>query len=105
MHTNHLAVCLVLCFTAVSQASDKDPGAELKQNQPPVVAALVDRIISCNHWSGESPYDADRAKEINTALSELHCAQLKGDESTILSTFQTNPAVKKAIDAAHELFL
>ena len=105
MHTNRLVACLVLCFTAISYASDKDPGAELKQNQPPAVAALIDRIISCNHWSGESPYDADRAKEINSALSELRCAQLKDDETNILNKFQANPAVKKAISTAHELFL
>ena len=103
------AICLVACFilgvAAVSHASDKDPGAALKRNQPPAVAALIDRIIDCNHWSGESPYDADRAKEINTALSELRCAQLKNDEAAILSKYQANPAVKKAISAAHEVFL
>jgi len=66
---------------------------------------LIDRIISCNHWSGESPYDADRAKEINAALSELRCSRLKNDEAAILSKYGADSAVKRAISAAHEIYL
>jgi len=105
MLTRLFPVCFILALAATARATEVGPGAELKGNQPPAVAALIDRIINCNHWSGESPYDADRAKQISAALSELRCSQLKDDEAAILSKYQADAAVKRAISAAHEVYL
>jgi hypothetical protein len=81
-------------------ASPDDPVEALKKNQPPPVAALIDRIVDCNHWMGEPPYDAQRAKEIQRAVSALRCNRLDKDESAILKKHRSDPEVKKAIDAA-----
>jgi len=103
----HLRICFFLSFVSCvcSYAGGNDPGAELKKGQPKPVASLVDRIISCNHWLGEPPYDADRAKEISNAVSELRCKHLEADESAVLSAYGAKPNVKKAIDAAKQVFL
>jgi hypothetical protein len=65
-------------------ADDAPPGAALKRNQPKPVVDLIDRIIDCNHWRGESSYDANRAKEIEAAMTKLRCAQLGADEATLV---------------------
>lgn len=105
MFTSRLTASLIFGLATIAHSGEKDPGATLKQYQPPAVAALIDRIIGCNHWLGESPYDSDRAKEINAALADLRCARLRNDEASILSSYQANPAVKSAITAAHQIFL
>jgi hypothetical protein len=100
-----LAVVLLFGFSTCSQSREGAPGADLKKNQPPAVAALIDRIIDCNHWLGESPYNAGRAEEINAAVAELGCSHLADDEATILAQFPGKASVKKAIVAAHDISL
>lgn len=96
---------LVFCFLscAVSAGQD-DPIKELKKNQPRPVAALIDRIVDCNHWLGESPYDEDRAREIKQAVSDLGCSEVKKDEAAVLKKY-LNPKVKKAINMAKDMVL
>jgi hypothetical protein len=97
---------LAFCFVSCTASADRDdPTAELKKNQPRLVAALIDRILGCNHWLGESPYDADRAKEIKQAVSELRCNELEKDETAVLKKYRSNPKVKKAIDVAKDMVL
>ena len=96
---------LVFCFLscAVSAGQD-DPIKELKKNQPRPVAALIDRIVDCNHWLGEPPYDEDRAREIKQAVSELRCSEVNKDETAVLKKYP-NPKAKKAIDMAKVMVL
>ena len=97
-----IVICLLSC---AANADQDDPVEEIKKNQPQPVAALIDRIVGCYHWAGETPYDAERDKQISQAISSLRCETLKEDETAILNTYHTNPAVKKAIDMAKDIML
>ena len=66
---------------------------------------MIDRIVGCNHWLGESPYDPDRAKEIRQAVSVLRCNELEKNESAVLKKFRSDPKVKKALDMATDIAL
>jgi hypothetical protein len=37
---------------------------------PADVQALIDRWESCQHWSGEEPYDRERARDIAAAIDD-----------------------------------
>lgn len=54
---------------------------KFQKGMPPAVADLISRIVGCNHWQGEEPYDSERAAQIKRAISELRCASLDADES------------------------
>jgi len=92
--------CVITCSVA---ASENDPVAELRKNQPKPVTDLIDRIVDCNHWRGEEPYDAGRAKEIKVAMAELRCSKLEQDTSIVFKKFESNPKAKKAIEAAKDV--
>jgi len=66
---------------------------------------LVDRIVDCNHWLGEPPYDSKRAKEIESAVTELRCNELTQDKSGVLRKHHGNQAVERAIHKAEETVL
>jgi hypothetical protein len=94
-----IVVLALSAATALANAQDEDPLAGVKKGQPKPVADLIERIVGCNHWSGEPPYDADRAKEIKKAIEELRCDQLSADEAKITKKYP-GPEVGKAINAA-----
>ena len=79
-----------------------DPLASLKKGQPKDVAALVERLALCVHWAGEEPYDAEREKEIATAMKKWKCDRLEKDESEALKRYAKNPAVLKVLKEAKE---
>jgi hypothetical protein len=101
--SRHLA-CILLCLTALraAAAADEDPLADLKKGQSKDVAALIERIVECNHWSGEEPYNAERKKEISSALTDLKCNRLTLDESKTLKKYANNPKALKALKKAKE---
>ena len=78
-------------------ASADEALEHLKQGLPSPVAGFVDRAANCNHWAGEEPYDAERAAEINNALSELRCSSLDADEAQLLKRYKGNAAIERAI--------
>ena len=59
--------------------------------------------MGCNHWMGEEPYDAERAKEIERAIAQLRCAELDADEAAIRRG--NNHKAGEAIDAAKKIYL
>lgn len=101
--SRHIA-CIILCLTALraATAGDEDPLADLKKGKPKDVAALIERIVGCNHWRGEEPYDAERKKEISSALTDLKCNRLTLDESKTLRKYENNPKVSNALKKAKE---
>ena len=101
--SRHIA-CILLCLTALrsAAAADEDPMADLKKGMPKDVAALIDRIVECNHWRGEEPYDAERKKEISSALTNLKCNRLTFDESKTLKKNASNSKVLNALKKAKE---
>jgi cytochrome c556 len=99
--SRHLA-CILLCLTALraAAAADEDPLADLKKGQSKDVVALIERIVECNHWSGEEPYDAERKKEISSTLADLKCGRLDLDESRTIKKYANNPKALKALKQA-----
>ena len=102
--SRHIA-CILLCLTALraAAAAHEDPLADLKKGKPKGVAALIDRIVECNHWSGEEPYDAERKKEISSALTDLKCNRLTLDESKTIKKYANNSRVLNALKKAKEM--
>lgn len=100
-----MACTLLVSNIALSQSVSGGPGAELKQSQPADVAALIDRVIGCNHWQSEPSYSAARTKEINDGIAELGCQELPKDEIEVLRRHSTDASVRKAISAAHKITL
>ncbi len=94
-------IILFLCW-ALSASADEDPLARLKNNQPRDVVKLIDRMVGCNHWSGEEPYDADRRKEISSALAALKCARLAKDEAAAHKRYAQKPSTIKVLQQARE---
>jgi hypothetical protein len=91
------------CVALPCAAASDDPLAGLTKGQPKDVAALVERIVECNHWSGEEPYDAERRKEIQDAMADLKCDRLAADEAKALKRHANNPKAIRALKEAKEL--
>ena len=82
-------------FQATMDALTKDLPADAK--------ALVYRIVDCDHWSGEEPYDADRRAQIERAIAELGCETLPRDEAALRRRYAAQPRVIEAFDRAHKV--
>jgi cytochrome c556 len=95
--------CFLACVTVPCLAASDDPLADLKKSQPKDVAALIERLAGCNHWSGEEPYDAERRKEILDAMADLKCDRLAADEAKALKRHAKNPKAIRALKQAKEL--
>lgn len=104
MVSKMLAAVLFLLVSAAA-GGRPDPVKELQTGMPGPVAGLIARIVDCNHWSGEEGYDAARRAEIKRALSESRCEDLEEDENAILKQYGSNPAVRRSIKAAKDLYL
>ena len=99
-----LTAFLFLGVSAIASGKP-DQVKELQKGMPGPVASLISRTVECNHWSGEEGYDAARRAEIKKALSELRCEDLEKDENVVLKQYGSNPAVRRSIRAAKDLYL
>ena len=68
--------------------------------QPKDVRTLVDRITGCDHWAGEEPYDADRRRQIESALRDLKCNRIDRDAAKLRLRYWGNSEVVNLIDEA-----
>ncbi len=91
-----------LFFCATYTLANEDPLTSLKKGQPKDVREMIDRLVGCNHWSGEEPYDADRKREISSAMADLQCAKLAKDEAAALKRYANKPSAIKALQQARE---
>lgn len=73
------------------------------EKSPQNVATFVERRAGCNHFSGEEPYDRERADEIAKALRQLRCKSLAQDERTLRRTYRKQPAVISLLKDTREL--
>ena len=99
---------LLTCSMSVSLPAFGQEAPEvtaLQKDMPPAIADLISRIVDCNHWQGEAPYDSERATQIQKAISELRCTSLRTDESAALRSFGKRPAVRNAIATAKDTYL
>ena len=103
--TGGILVTLIVFGASAIAVGKPDQVKELQKGMPEPVANLISRIVDCNHWSGEEIYDAARRAEIKRALSELRCEDLEKDENAILKQHGSNPAVRRSIKAAKDVYL
>lgn len=96
-----LPFLMLFVFSASTGASN--PGAshvEGQANLPVEVGHLVDRIVDCNHWLGEPPYDEARANAIKAAVVKLRCDALAEEKAAMLRKHSGDPAVIRAVRQA-----
>ena len=67
---------------------------------PAPVAALIERMVQCQHWAGEEPYDKARRAEIARAVRRLRCESIEQDERRLLKAHASNPEVRQRLEAA-----
>jgi hypothetical protein len=103
MRRSRLVLALLLVANAAHSAGD--PIAALKKGQPKQVADLIDRIVECNHWGGEEPYDAERREQMRSAMEKLRCDTLDADEAKLLANLGKDEQIRNAIAAARKLYL
>jgi hypothetical protein len=88
------------CLMAAQAPADVEA---LKKGMPKDVASFIERTFECNHYGGEEPYDAGRAKQIERARKKLRCEDLPRDGKRLRKKYRNDPKVLKALDAADDL--
>jgi hypothetical protein len=99
---NRLIIFLSFLLAWSSVGAEDDPLVALKKGQPADVAAVVDRLVGCVHFAGEEGYDAERKREIATAMKKLKCDRLDKDETEIRKRYSNRPDVLKVLKQAKE---
>ncbi len=64
-----------------------DPVITAASTVPADILAWAGRRLGCDHWLGEEPYDADRAADIEAAVSDLQCRTVDADEAALLDRY------------------
>lgn len=105
MPQHHLLILVLLSVVAANTyAGYEEDVVAIQKNMPTPVKKVIERQIACNHWAGEEPYDAERAKEISVAVSQLKCDALEQDEAKFIKKYKSRPDVKSAINQAKAYF-
>ena len=76
---------------------------EITNGQPEDVVAFIERMVECNHWGDEEPYDKERAKQIRKAVEKARCDSLDSEEQALEWKYKGNKKVLDAIGKAKEL--
>jgi hypothetical protein len=97
-----LYLLVLLCFSSLHALAGDDPLAHLKKGQPKDVIELIDRLVGCNHWSGEEAYDAERGQEIASGLADLKCERLEKDEAALRKRYAKRPSTIKVLQKAKD---
>jgi hypothetical protein len=97
-----LAIVVLLCFFTTRTMASDDTLDEITKGQPEDVQLLIERITDCNHWSGETPFDADRKREIILALRDIKCDRLPKDVAAARKRYANRPKVLDALEHAKE---
>jgi hypothetical protein len=98
-----LAILTGLAFAASARGDYQSTMDALTRGLPPDASALVHRIVDCNHWGGEEPYDDARRAEIDKAMNQLDCNGLSRDEASLRRRYAADRVVLDAFDKAHRL--
>ena len=69
---------------------------------PSEVTVLISRIVECNHWLGEEPYDAERKSDIEKAISVFGCENIDQDVAASSTKHKDNAPALRAITEATE---
>ena len=96
-----------LIVSSASLFADDDPKEvkAMKNGMPKEIALFISRLVECNHWGSEEPYDFERSEQIRKATGKLRCGQLDSDEKRLRWKYLNNPKVIERIDKAKSLAL
>ena len=89
-------------LAAAALAGADGPVPDAARRLPRDVRTFVARRIECNHWGGEDPYDAERARQIRAAVERLRCGDLDRDEARLRRRHAASPAVLEALARARD---
>jgi hypothetical protein len=108
MHRTAAIFLMLSVLAAPALAGDIDDLPQVKalsKGMPPDVAALISRIVECNHWGGEDPYDKERADDISRAVEKAGCDRVEADEKALREKYKAQPPVLEAIDKANKIVI
>jgi hypothetical protein len=95
------ALCTLALATVATTATAADARLqELLNGQPKPVKAMINRIISCEHFAGEEGYDAARRKELAAAQRQLRCATVQADAAAMIKRYDGRPAATASLNGA-----
>lgn len=84
-----LAAALLIGAAPLPVLAGGSPGVKV----PARVKAFIERREGCEHFAGEDPYDAERARFIAAAVARLRCDRLERDAASLRRMYRGNRAV------------
>lgn len=97
-------MCLCGLASTSANADYAEDVAAINKGMPKQVQQFNSRQIECNHWTGEEPYDNERAAEINAATTKLKCSDLEKDEKNLRKKYKAKPRLIESINKAKAFF-
>ena len=97
---------IVLLLSAAACANEVRNLPQVKKitdGQPEEVIAFIERMVECNHWAGEDPYDKERAEQIRKAIENARCDSLASEKKVLELKYKENKKVLDAIGKAKVL--
>jgi hypothetical protein len=73
------------------------------ESAPQKVATFIERRANCNHFTGEEPYDAERAADLEKAIRELRCGRLSRDERRLARAYRDRPEILQLLKDTEDL--
>ena len=101
-----LALLLIgMVVPGEATANTEDIMHALTQGMPADVSDFIYRRVECNHWEGEEPYDAERARDIEEATLRLDCKALPQQEQYLRQQYSGEEGVLESLEKATDLIL
>lgn len=96
-----IAITSVSAFSSSVATADETPHEKMvnayMKGLPSDVVALLKRVDSCDHWTGEEPYSKEREDEIVAAVTKLKCDDIDSDKKKLLKKYAKQKNVVKKI--------
>ncbi len=73
------------------------------ESAPQRVATFIERRANCNHFTGEEPYDPERAAYLKKTIRELKCARLSRDERRLVRAYRDRPEILRLLKDTEDL--
>jgi hypothetical protein len=87
-------LALVVLVAAFANEFGNMPQVKVITNgQPEDVVAFIERMVECNHWGGEEPYDKERAEQIRQAVEKARCDSLDSEEQALERKYKGNKKI------------
>jgi hypothetical protein len=93
--------CFAACAAAAVAGEYEDNMLRLTEHQPRAVAAVIHRLVECNRWAGDKPYDLRAYRRAPPAVRALRCDTVLHDERALSRRYAKNPDVLSALKEAH----